>query len=107
MFGNGEPVVRHRAGDGGVDRWGNPLPGSDADVTFVGAVFPVGTAELTAGQDVNVRYLRVVLDGWVDVAPTDEVTVRGQRLKVDGPASQYHSPFTGTEVTEVDLVVKS
>lgn len=108
-FPAGETVTIHRPGVGTTtDRWGNDIPGADVNTALTGcAVWQTGADELLAGQDVNVRRMRVVFPSLISVLATDEMTVRGQRLYVDGPPARFHSPFTGSEVTQVDLVARN
>lgn len=103
-----ETVTVHRAGSVTTDRHGNEIPVDGAPVVHTPyAVWQVGADELLAGQDQSVTRMRVVFLELVDVLATDEMTVRGQRLKVDAPPAIFKWKLSGRTVTQVDLVARN
>lgn len=97
----GETVTRIRTGASpGLDRYGNPLPGVDAEVPIDGAAFdPGGSLEpLEVGRAQTVTTPKVYF--WrsaPDIVSTDRLRVRGLVYQVIGHPARWESPFT-TEV---------
>lgn len=87
-----------------VDAAGKPIPDAygndvytetDTDVTGV-PVWPRNASEKVQGEDTLITGLWAVLPSSVNVFAVDEVTVYGQRYKVDGePGNFTLSPLTG------------
>lgn len=85
-----ETVVRHRGG--GMDDDGNPVPSTDSDLT-ARAVAPGAAPEyLDRGRDGERVECTVYFHPAVDLANTDELTVRGSRYRVQ--VEQWRSPYT-------------
>jgi hypothetical protein len=103
QFPNGEQITLHRPVKVGVDGYGKdqydwtdyPIPGC--------AFWPAGSVELVQGREtVTDSDTVAVPPESIPVAagailPTDEITVRGTRYKVNGKPQDYGAhPFTGT-----------
>jgi hypothetical protein len=94
----GETVVRIRAGDSpGDDRYGNPLPGVDADTPLTGAAFdPGGSLEPSeVGREQRVTNPKVYFRDYApDIVATDRLRVRGDVYRVIGRPAKWVSPYT-------------
>lgn len=86
MRGN-ETIVVHRMVEGGLHGDRTAL----APQTIKGCiVYPTeGDEQETSRQDVVISRLTIVKQALLDIKPTDEVTARGVRHDVDGPAQVY------------------
>lgn len=92
-----ETFVIHSRGVTGTDADGNDVYG-DTDTTTTGAFAPAGSTELIQGQNTVLTHDTIYLEDGAPVpAPTDQVTVRGERRDIDGKPEVFHNPFTGNE----------
>jgi len=99
-FANGVDVIVHRAVPGGVDQYGDPIPGTVTTHVLAG----VALAPRTGGGfgDVDSRSRAGVVVGLTmyaahdaDIRPTDRVEIDGELWEVDGEPGRWASPFTG------------
>ncbi|WP_054812102.1 hypothetical protein [Nocardia arizonensis] len=85
-----ETVIRHRGG--GHDDDGNPVPWGDTAIA-VQAIAPGATAEyVDRGRDGDRVEFTIYATPAVDITDADEVTVRGQRCRVQ--VEDWRSPRT-------------
>jgi hypothetical protein len=106
---HGETVTLHRSGVTGQDEYGNDVYGL-VDIPIHGcAVWPRSSSRQGTSEDNDARFtvisgLNVLVPPGVEVTPTDEMTVRGERWEVDGEPGRWRSFFTGREAgTELAL----
>ena len=106
----GEVVIRIRSGAStGVDRYGNPIPGTDVETPLDGAAFdPGGSREpLEVGRAQTVTNPKVYFYmNTPDVVSTDRLRVRGLVYQVKGRPAVWSSPFpsaVGGLVVELEL----
>ena len=94
-FSHGETVTVVRASPGGVDAYGDPLPGDASRVDVPGcAVAPRYSSEPSE------RGRQGVIVGLTVYGPdvflsTDQVEVRGVLYDVEGEPGFWENPFTG------------
>lgn len=98
----GESVTRVRSSPGGVDQFGDPIPGTTTQVDIPGcAVAPRLSAaeqELTNnGRAGVVIGLTLYTPADADVTFADHFIVRGEEFEVDGDPGLWVSPFTGKQ----------
>lgn len=93
----GETVIRKRSTGGGVDDYGDPIPGTTTEVPIHGClVSPRESSELTSNGRAGVIIgLTVYAPPSADVVSTDQVIVRGTTYNVEGEPGLWASPFTG------------
>lgn len=92
-----ETVIRHRGG--GIDSDGNPIPWADHPLE-VRAVRPGATAEyIDRGRDGDRVEYSIYTTPAVDITNEDELTVRGQRCRVQ--VEDWRSPRTSRTGTVV------
>lgn len=92
----GETVTIRRRTESGRDSHGNTT-WTTTDIPVDGcAVWPTGSTEQLQGQDQTSERLTVWFPYGTDVLSTDQVLVRGLTYEVEGLASSWASPFTGT-----------
>jgi head-tail adaptor len=101
----GETVTLLRRGTSTRDAHGNRVwTYTETDVPGC-AVWPTGSTEQIQGQDQTSERLTVWFPYGTTVNSTDRARVRGLLYEVDGLASAWASPFTGTRAgVEVRLV---
>jgi hypothetical protein len=98
-------ILRPGEPTGDVDAQGNPVLGSETQITSSGwAVAPIVPDEdsLATGQAVVSGFQLFRRDQWVDVRATDRVRVRGAVYAVTTAAAKWQSPYSarvGTVVT--------
>jgi hypothetical protein len=99
-----DPVIWHVAGEPAEDDSGNHIP-TYTDQNLCGVtVWPNGSSENIAPQDVATGSLSVDVEGWPAVKSTDELTVWGDRYAITGWPQRYHSPLTGMKRTALQLL---
>ena len=94
----GEPVERRRfAPSADLDRYGNPVMVATVEtISQVAAFDPGGTVEsLDADRGAVTASPSLYFADAPDLAPSDEVQVRGQWFTVEGAPLIYVSPFDG------------
>ena len=105
-FPFGEQVILHRRTKTGVDGYGRDQF-TWADYALSGCTYwPIGSVEVVQGQDrvtttdtVSIPRESLAARGLTAVLDTDEITVRGDRVKVSGKPEDYGpNPFTGRQV---------
>lgn len=98
-----EQVTWHQYGAPTTDDTGNEIP-AFTDVALEVAAYPTSSTESNQPVDVATQGMTLVMSGILPVGALDEFTYRGDRFRVDGHMLPYHSPWTGTELTEVRLL---
>lgn len=101
-FPYGFTLAVHRPPVPAEDRYGNPLPGTDHDVTDCAAA-PAGSVEMVNGQATVIDRDTVYGPYDADVKPHDTVTIpAGQPIEpgdyqVDGTPARYKHPMNAWE----------
>lgn len=99
-------VVRVRRGAGGVDAYGDPIPGAETRATIVDAfTAPRSSADLNEGRQGVIIGLTLYAPLDTDLVHTDLIEVDGVLFAVDGEDGRWLHPFTGWAAgTEVALL---
>lgn len=96
-------IVRVRSTPGGVDEYGDPVPGVESRTTLTGAFVAPRT---DPGQDSEItnRGRAGVIVGLMLFAPyetdlvyTDRIEVDGVLYEIDGEPGKWRNPFSGWE----------
>lgn len=107
----GETVTRLRPGPStGTDRYGNPIPGADVEVTFDGALVadPRFTEPLEVGRDRVEADLTLYWDGReVDGVASDRWRVRGKVYRSIGDAFYWTGRTPGAPHGTIVRVARS
>jgi hypothetical protein len=95
----GPTITRVRSIPGGVDQYGDPIPGSEDSLVILGAFVAPRTSE-----DADGRARPGVIVGLTLFAPYDadidfgdEFDISGLRWRIDGVPGQWRQPWTGWE----------
>lgn len=94
----GEPIILHRFKELSRNQLGQTMKVFHPDVVVNNvAVAPYQVSENASGLSERVESRVVIyVDPEIQISSSDEVTVRGNRLTVDGDASgDWVNPFTG------------
>lgn len=110
---HGETVTILRPGAATRDKYGNDVPGPDAEIPVSGcAVAPrdgsgAGASELTDARDTVITGLSLWAPYGTDIRATDRVRVGGDVYQVEGRTGSFRSPLsgsTGPVVVALELV---
>lgn len=89
-------VVRVRRGPGGVDAYGDPIPGADTRSTIADAfTAPRSSADLNERRQGVIIGLTLYAPLDADIKHTDLIEVDGVLFEIDGEDGRWLHPFTG------------
>ena len=93
------PIVLRRAGAGGEDEWGNPIPGADTVTETVGYLEQTTTREVVVGQETASADWLLFVDAGTDIKGSDRVEVPDMPavFEVVGQPAPWRRPVDNVE----------
>lgn len=89
---NRHTVIVRRPGE--VDRYGDPVEGSDTQFSVEGCVLaPRASSEVRNYSDTVLSEFTLLAPAGAGITATDELIVDGQRYSVEGEPTEWSSPF--------------
>ena len=93
------PVTRIRTADAGVDQYGEPIPGAEAQETLPAGMFAPGASSepVTPGAAPVSTSPTVYWPGqWPDVIASDVLLIAGVRYQVEGDPARWPMGLVAT-----------
>lgn len=105
MFSHGETITVIRDIPGGVDDYGDPIPGITTETTYHGvAIAPRVGGPGTSSSEIDDRGRQGIVEGFtiygpldMDVTHTDRVRWRGDLFDVVGEPGPWRNPMSGRQ----------
>lgn len=102
-------IVRVRGNPGGVDKYGDPVAGTEDRTTLTGAfTAPRESSEITnRGRAGVIVGLTLFAPYDTDLAFTDQIEVDGTLYDIEGEPGRWRNPFSGREAGLQVALVRS